>query len=883
MQQKAGRKQPGRWKKWAFVLAASLIFTQSYTPYIPQVKAAAESSIKLVSEEPVTSGAVLKKYIWNTVRKGQPVQVNANVVQVDLQNPYVKLDVMAGIGGQFTKKNSVLGMAQEYGAVAGTNGDFYNTQAEGVPEGPQITNGQLMATPPFLPGYYSFAITKDRKPIVDSFTFQGQVKAKDGSTFPLGGVNKTYYWFEPSEQESTIDGLFLYTNAWGQEDRANDGKTDPTEVLVEDNVVKQIVQHDILHMVPPKNGYILRSDGKAADFVVNHLKVGDSITADYAILPQDPNKNYDYKTFQMMIGGHTIMVDGGKPAEFSRDVSDLAGYRSRTGIGYSQDQRYVYLITADNSGDSKGLSMYDFQDLMVKVGVWKGLNLDGGGSTQMVARPLGQTDVQLINQTENGNQRRIVNSLGVFSTAPQGKPKGLKIDGPQEIFLNEKAVYGFSGYDEYYNPLPSSQVNAQWSSSRPIGSFTDNNTFTPTQKGTTTLRADSGLASATFDVRVIGGEDLASLKVAASPAILTEGADVALTVTAKTKSGTERQIPAETLQWDIQGINATVSGSTLHVNSLNGNKYGTIIGHYDSFSTIANLPTGDTKAWADFDGLGGDLVFTGTSGVTGTVNKESNPGWASGNYTTLQYDLSKATTGTKAAYASFGSDGAAIEGAPQTMKIDVYGDNSLNWLRGEFVDAKGSKQLIDLAKSVNWSGWQTLSVDLTAYKLAYPIKLNKLYVVSVEQGQDERALTGLVAFDNIKFQYKNDIPPLPKNQVKLTIDQKAISVNGQTETIDQAPVIVDGNTLVPIRFVTEAIGSKVDWYGDAGKASVERSGQLMDFWLGNKDYLADGLRKTAEVSPQLMNGRTMVPLRVLSEHFGWKVTWDGSTRTVTLE
>lgn len=882
MPQKKRMKPIEVWKKWAIVLASGLILTQWNIPYIPKAAAAEASSIQLVNEEPVTSGAVLKRYIWSTVRKGQSAKVNANVIQVDLQNPYVKLDVMTGIGGQFTKKQTVLGMAQEYGAVAGTNGDFYNTNAEGVPMGPQITDGQLMATPPFLPGFYSFAITKDRKPIVDLFTFQGQVKASDGTTYPLGGVNKTYYWFEPNDEHSMIDGLFLYTNAWGQEDRANDGKTDPTEVLVEEGVVKQIVQHDILRMVPPKNGYILRSAGKAADFVVEHLKIGDKITADYAILPQDPNKNYDYKTFQMMIGGHTIMVDEGKPSEFSRTVSELGGYRSRTGIGYSQDQRYVYLITADYSGDSKGLSMYDFQDLMVKVGVWRGMNLDGGGSTQMVARPLWQTDVQLINQTEYDYQRKIVNSLGVFSTAPQGRVKGLKIDGPQELFLNEKAVYGFHGYDEYYNPLPASQVSAQWSSSQPIGTFSGDNTFIPTQKGTTTLKADSGLASATIDVKVIGGEDLSSLNVAASPAILTDGADVALTVTAKTKSGTERQIPAEALQWDIQGINATLSGNTLHVNSLNGNKYGTLVGHYDGFSTITGLSTGETKTWADFDALTYDLVFTGTNGVTGTVNKETNPGWWGGNYTYLQYDLSQGS-GTKAAYASFGPNGAAVEGAPLALKLDVYGDGSLNWLRGEFIDANGTKHLVDLAKAVNWSGWQSLSVDLQSYKMAYPTKLNRLYVVSVEQGQDERALTGLVAFDNIEFQYKNEIPPIPKNQVKLTIDKNAITVNGKTETIDQAPVIVDGNTLVPIRFVSEAIGSKVDWYDNIGKATVSRSGQLMDFWLGHKDYLADGQRKIAEVSPQLMNGRTMVPLRVLSEHFGWKVTWDGSTRTVTLE
>lgn len=865
----------GKWML-AVTLAVSLWPVGAHTP----AYAAADPVLELKQEESLTAGATLKSYVWKTERKGQPVEVSAKVVQVDLKNPYVKLDVMTGTGGQFTKKQTVMGMATETGAVAGVNGDFYNTQAEGVPIGPQISDGKLMATPPYLPGFYSFALTKDRKPIVDLFTFDGRIVAKDGTTYPLGGINKTYYWFEPSGIHSMIDGLFLYTNAWGQEDRSNDGVTSPTEVLVVNNVVTQIVQNDILRMVAPKDGYILRSSGKAAEFVVNHIKVGDTIKADYSILPNDPTQSYDYKTFQMMIGGHTILVNEGKPAEFSREVASLAGYRSRTAIGYSKDERYVYLITADNSGSSKGLSMSELQTFMIQVGVWKGMNLDGGGSTQMVARPQWETGLKLVNATENGSERRVVNGLGVYSLAPKGQVKELRVVGPEVVFMGETVTFGLKGVDEYSNPMQEADIIPSWKPSAALQQ-TGPNSFKALQKGKATLQASAGSAQTTKELQIVGQEELVELKVDAFPAILREGETVTLKVTAVTKTGLRRELPPELLQWDIRGIKGTVTGNQLKVDSINGAKQGQLIVRYDGYSSMTALSIGLTSLFADFDQKTYPVSFTSTDGVSGNVYTQITS-QSEGMFTRLVYDFSKAS-GTKAAYAVIGNKDAAVPGEPQAIQLKVNGDNSLNWLRAEFIDADGDVNRVDLAKTVNWSGWKTITADLTAHRMTYPVKLTRLYIASVEQGQDERNVTGAIDFDQISFQYKGEVPALPRNQVSLVINSPTIRVNGVSQAVDQAPVIEAGNTLVPIRFVAEALGAQVEWNQEEQKAIVIRGGQLMEFRIGVKDYLADGTRKTAEVPPVFRNERTMVPLRVLSEYLGWKVGWNEQTRTVTLE
>ena len=866
-----------KWRKMSCIMLAAAMLLSPWAG-MSTVNAAGDT-LTVSSEETLTSGAVLKKYVWNTTRSNKEIKVNANVVEVDLTNPYVKIDVMTGTENQFTRKQTVLGMATETKAVAGVNGDFYNTQAEGVPMGPQISNGQLMATPPYLPGFYTFAIDKDNKPIVDLFTFKGSMIARDGATYPLGGINKTYYWFEPGGEHSHIDGMFMYTSAWGQVDRSNDGVTVPTEVLVQNGIVVKIADNGIIDMIAPKDGYILRASGKAADFVREHVKVGEPIVADYQVLPQDPSKTYDAKTFKMMIGGHTILVDEGQPTEFSREVASLCCTRSRTALGYSKDEKTAYIITADYSGESKGLSMTELQQFMIKVGVWKGLNLDGGGSTQMVARPLGETKPVLINKTETGIQRKVVNGVGVFSLAPKGEVKGLFIQTPNVLFIGEQAQLRFKAYDEYYNPVETDKVAAQWAVADHMGTFKDN-VFTPSKAGTAKVTAVSGKGSSSADIEVAGRDQLSGLKISANQLALTEGESYKVPVVATTKSGKTREVPPELIQWEVLGIQGEVKNGVLTVKSMAGSSAAQLIAKYDGFSTITTIPVGIDKIWYNLDDKAVmTLSDVKPQEVTAAVYVRSSE---TGNkYLELNYNFTNGK-GNKWAYATLDT-GILVEGEPQYMKMKVNGDESLNWLRAEIVDNSGKVHYVDFARSINWTGWKLLMADLTEYKMAYPIRVKSVYVVNEEIGQDERKAVSKIGIDDIMFTYRGPVLKQSNNAIQLTVNKKEVTVNGKAMTLEQAPVIVKDNTLIPIRFVTDALGGTVRWDDAERKVTVIRGDKMVDLWIDNPDLIVNGQRTTAEVAPTIMKDLTMVPLRILSENLGWKVTWDGKTQQITLQ
>ncbi len=121
-----------------------------------------------------------------------------------------------------------------------------------------------------------------------------------------------------------------------------------------------------------------------------------------------------------------------------------------------------------------------------------------------------------------------------------------------------------------------------------------------------------------------------------------------------------------------------------------------------------------------------------------------------------------------------------------------------------------------------------------------------------------------------------------------------VTLNG-SEIIfaDQTAIIKDDRTLVPARGVFEAMGAKVQWDGEVQRVQIDSGDNLTRVFMtiGEpslriykfKDlYSADRYATKIDVAPQIINDRTMIPLRAVSEAFDCKVDWDETTRTVII-
>ncbi|WP_223065971.1 stalk domain-containing protein [Paenibacillus caui] len=880
-------------KKWLVISLAGLIWVQpvmgvtSLWGNSSMVYAASNQAVKL-SEDIITSGVKLQKYQYTLTRSGSQVKVLADVVQIDLTNPYVKLDVMTGKGGQVTTRQSVGGMAGETGAVAAVNGDVFNTSGQGVAMGASVSEGQVVTSPNQLQGMYAFYLDSNNVPAIDSFTFEGTVQAEDGSSFPLTGINKESYRTEPDNGYSHANAMYIYTSAWSSPDRPRDSATTPTEVLVQNGVIQQISNGAAIPGPVPADGFILRAHGTAAAYVMSHLAVGQHISANYQLRSVGGGKPVDPSALKMLISGHTLLVDQGKASSFTRSITGVSGSSAvaRTAIGYSKDGKYAYLITAEKNDNSSGMKLTELQGFMTSIGVWKGLDLDGGGSTTMVSRPLAETDSSLTFATSNGGtiQRQVVNGVGVYTTAPQGTLKGLKVSGAQTLLIGQEASYNLKGYDTYYNPIDTSTIAATWKSSNGNVVWTGS-AFKAVKPGAALLTAASGQATVSTNVTVLGEDDVRGLNLGAVSGALQAGASVAVTPKAKLKDGRTVEVPASALKWEFKGIQASVGNGTLTVNSVNPNtQIGYAIARYDGFSAMIAFSAAGDKSWEDFENTAYNIAFTGSPAeVTGQAQVVPS-GDDHGNVLQLNYDLTGGT-GNKFAYAQFnGSGGQEIPEGATAMSLDVLGDSSLNWLRAE-LEVSGKTVYLDIARPLDWTGWKHVDIDLSSYGITSGAKLKRLYVVNLAEGQDERAMTGSVSFDNIRFTVPSggdsSLPPSAK--VVMTVGNKSFTFNGQKQSMDAAPVVKDGTTYVPIKYVVDYFGGQAAWTAAFKRITVLRGSTMLDLYVDNKEYILNGQRQTAEVTPLIINNRTLVPIRLVSERLGISVKWEQKTKSITLE
>lgn len=107
-----------------------------------------------------------------------------------------------------------------------------------------------------------------------------------------------------------------------------------------------------------------------------------------------------------------------------------------------------------------------------------------------------------------------------------------------------------------------------------------------------------------------------------------------------------------------------------------------------------------------------------------------------------------------------------------------------------------------------------------------------------------------------------------------------IMIGGQYVSSDVAPVVSGGRVMVPIRVVMESLGAQVTYLPASGEVVIESGGTKIVLAVGRPEARVAGRKVRLDAAPKIINGRTMVPVRFISEQLGYKVNWDERYRTV---
>jgi len=240
-----------------------------------------------------------------------------------------------------------------------------------------------------------------------------------------------------------------------------------------------------------------------------------------------------------------------------------------------------------------------------------------------------------------------------------------------------------------------------------------------------------------------------------------------------------------------------------------------------------------------------------------------------------------------------GADVVFGQGPHVTRAIDIYRNRFIAYSLGDFAtygrfDLSGACGISPIIKIYVSRNGEFLSGRI------YSIKLVERGIPVVDSNQTAlKKIIDLTRSDIPESQLvieKNGVFKLaskPATVMILQIGKSAFTVDGISNTLDAPPVIKNGRTLLPIRAVIEALGGTVGWDANEKKVTVTLGSTTIELWIGKYMAKVNGVdtpidATNSKVVPEIINSRTMLPLRFVTENLGCDVQWDGTTRTITI-
>ena len=332
------------------------------------------------SEYVIAPGLIYREFLAG--RSAGPVR--AHLLEVDFKagyalRPVLSNDSVAGI-------EALSEMAARSQAVAMINGPYYMRSGEilGL-----LKIDQTLVSTPDTPRT-SFGVLPDGKIIFDSPAFTGHVELPDKTRIPIDGVNRGR-----GESElilyNTYYAYWTLTVGGGREFLVRDGRI--VDIRNDNSVISE-------------GTVVLSASGRQA-WLMADLKIGDPLKIVQTLGPV-----WDKVT--QAVGAGPCLVKNGEiymttlGEEFGSDVA--GGRAPRTALGITKDGKALLVVVDGRSRSSVGYTLLELARFMLEQGAVEAMNLDGGGSSQMI---IGS---QIVNTPSDGRERRLGAGIAVVKT-----------------------------------------------------------------------------------------------------------------------------------------------------------------------------------------------------------------------------------------------------------------------------------------------------------------------------------------------------------------------------------------------------------------------------------------------------------------------------------
>lgn len=684
-----------------------------------------------VTTQRITSGAVLE-HITRFTTDGW---LNIRVLKVELSDPNIKVDNISS-PESLNKLGTTRSLAQSRGAVAAINGSFFNwsdTAGIGDPIGPVVESGKIVSanTSEFNKDknvLATFSIDNLNKMLVDYWKTEIKIENSNGKTLWIGRYNDPFYGYKD---------LSILDRRWSETSIGVEKCFDVVEMIVDNGKVIEIRDKQPAVEIPV-NGYVVVTRVDGGKLLTDNFKVGDSVNLRITTNP-------DWSKLKMAVTGGAILIKEGQiPQSFSHDASN-SGRHPRTAIGSSQDGRQLLLVTVDGRQNSSiGMTLSELAQFMRQLGCQNALNLDGGGSTTMVARTPGTSNLEVVNSPSGGSQRSISNAVGIFSIAPPSALDGLIIDTrDSNIFVNTSREFTIRGHDKYLNPIEVKPDQIKWSVKGVRGHFTGN-TFYPTSVGEGKIVATVANITAELPISVLSTP--AQLFLNQKSVNLAVNQSTTFTITGKNRNGYYAFINPVDVKWAVSRNIGSFNNNIFTASSPGAGFIRASVGNTRVHCSVI-VGSGGSSAAAvkdSFEAVNGSFLSY-PSDIKGSYSISTEQKYIGNSSGKLTYEFPESDK-SRAAYMVFAGQGLAIDNSVSKVGLWVYNpQKSSCWLAALIQDSKQASHYVYFTKSMDWTGWKYVELSLTGIEA--PSSLKRLYVVQTTPGAE----TGSVYFDELAF------------------------------------------------------------------------------------------------------------------------------------
>jgi hypothetical protein len=552
------RRRPLRALSCALLLAAiAAIFA------LPAMARAAEERLPLIDKTESLGPGITLHHLKSL---GQNGWQDKQVLTVHLNEAGVSTNLLTA--GSVAEGGPLSVAANKAGAVAGVNGDFFDIDNSTAAEGAEVQSGELVKSGNAgHPVANHFGVTTSGLAELANLAIEAKAEL-NGETVPVLSINAA------DGEGVAANGIVAYTPAWGTYSRARAfiAKTPPVEfaeaLVVEGKVVSVDPTGAEANQIPA-GGFALVGRDEAAT-KLRALAPGDEVSLSYGLSAEAT------KELQFAIGQNAVVVKNGTPA--TGLATEIA---PRTAAGFKDGGHTLVLATWDGPGGTGngGVGVDIEAQELAEEGVETAVNLDGGGSTTMVARALGAEGVTVRNTPSDGQERSDPNGVGVFVEPGDGTVHHMFINPGPHDGSAEESLRVFPGThldltaqatDNHQTPVKLGDGAVNWTTSS--GSIDGGVLAAPASAhGKITVRAASAGVDAEVPVRVLNPVhliELSSERLSITEASPEKAVDIA--VTGKDDEGWEAPLEPQdlSLTYDHSVIEVTADGGDLKITPL---------------------------------------------------------------------------------------------------------------------------------------------------------------------------------------------------------------------------------------------------------------------------------------------------------------------------